>query len=87
VSFEVVPGSDQDNELQRDLKDPKIGIPVKDRRHLVRKYAQCFVGKEFVDWIMVRMPTMKKREEAVAYGNSLLERGAPSIPFLPFLLF
>lgn len=62
-------------ELIKEIRDPKIGVPVKDRRHLLRKYPQCFVGKEFVDWIVTRVARLKKREDAVAFGNSLLEKG------------
>ena len=31
---------------REDLLLPKTGIPIKDRRHLLRKYSQCFVGEE-----------------------------------------
>jgi len=50
------------------------GVDVRDRRHRLTVFAQCFVGSEAVDWLVEHEGL--SRTEAVAMGQRLLERGA-----------
>lgn len=52
--------------------DPPL---IKDRKSLLRSYSSCFVGREFVDW-MVRVREAESRDEAVDIGQRLLDAGA-----------
>jgi hypothetical protein len=49
------------------------GVPIADRRHLLRVHPRCFVGRDAVEW-MVRSGEVT-RAEAVAFGRLLVERG------------
>lgn len=48
---------------------------VKDRKSLLRSYSNCFVGREFVDW-MLQVREAESRDEAVEIGQRLLDAGA-----------
>ena len=48
------------------------GLAITDRRHRLRLYGRCFVGREAVDWL-VREEGLP-REQAVALGQLLVER-------------
>ncbi len=50
-----------------------MGLDIRDRRHLLSVYRQCFVGSEAVEW-MVRAQQLT-RDEAVRVGQVLVERG------------
>jgi potassium efflux system protein len=50
------------------------GVPIHDRKHVLRVHPRCFVGREAVDW-MVRREGLT-REEALLLGRVLTERGA-----------
>ena len=50
-----------------------VGITVKDRKHLFKKYENCFVGSEAVDWI-IDNNWANTRPEAVALGNFLISK-------------
>jgi len=52
--------------------DPPI---IKDRKSLLRSYSSCFVGREFVDWL-VQVKEVETRDEAVDIGQRLLDVGA-----------
>lgn len=52
--------------------DPPL---IKDRKSLLRSYSSCFVGREFVEW-MVRVKEVESRDEAVELGQRLLDEGA-----------
>jgi small-conductance mechanosensitive channel len=49
------------------------GVPLSDRRHWLRVYRECFVGREAVDWLAMELDL--SREEAVDLGQLLVERG------------
>eukprot|EP01117_Protostelium_nocturnum_P008079 TRINITY_DN287_c0_g1_i1.p1 TRINITY_DN287_c0_g1~~TRINITY_DN287_c0_g1_i1.p1 ORF type:complete len:894 (+),score=319.39 TRINITY_DN287_c0_g1_i1:253-2934(+) len=44
------------------LKDPKKGVPIKDRKKTFKTYKKCFVGKELVEWIVSNGFAMTKEE-------------------------
>jgi small-conductance mechanosensitive channel len=49
------------------------GVEIADRRHLLRVWPSCFVGRDAVDWLVEREGLT--REEAVAVGRRLVESG------------
>jgi small-conductance mechanosensitive channel len=54
------------------MRSPE-GLAIADRRHLLARYPQCFVGREAVDW-MTRVLGLSRRE-AVELGQLLVDRG------------
>ncbi|KAI8354026.1 hypothetical protein BD560DRAFT_407914, partial [Blakeslea trispora] len=59
------------------LQDPKYGIKIMDRRWHFRIYKDIFTGTEFVDWIIAQIEDISTREQAVQFGNSLMQRKPP----------
>jgi serine/threonine protein kinase len=53
------------------MKNPKTGIPIKERWYRLRLYA-CFLGSEAVDWMIQNLP-IRDREEAISLGNNLIQ--------------
>jgi small-conductance mechanosensitive channel len=49
------------------------GVTILDRRHFLRVYPRCFIGREAIDWL-TRHERLT-RDEAVALGRLLVERG------------
>jgi len=49
-------------------------IDVRSRVVRLRKYKDCFVGSEAVDWMMEKL-NLKTKEEAIEVGEMLLHRG------------
>jgi small-conductance mechanosensitive channel len=49
------------------------GLAIRDRRHLLTTYPQCFVGRDAVDWLVAAESLT--RDEARGLGQRLLERG------------
>lgn len=49
------------------------GVPQSDRRHWLRVYRDCFVGREAVDWLTMELDL--SRDEAVDLGQLLVEKG------------
>ncbi|CAG8443688.1 7242_t:CDS:2 [Scutellospora calospora] len=56
------------------MMNPVTGI-VRDRRWHLLSYQNAFVGNEYVDWLLKKFHDIKTREDAVSYGNELLEKG------------
>jgi hypothetical protein len=56
------------------MRDPKQGLDIRSRYLFVKKYTNCFVGSEAVDWMMHHLK-LKSREEGVAIGEMLMHRG------------
>eukprot|EP01095_Lingulamoeba_sp_RSL-Kostka_P000278 TRINITY_DN1043_c2_g1_i1.p1 TRINITY_DN1043_c2_g1~~TRINITY_DN1043_c2_g1_i1.p1 ORF type:complete len:576 (+),score=173.27 TRINITY_DN1043_c2_g1_i1:60-1787(+) len=54
--------------------DPLKGVTVKDRKYHFKKYSQCFVASEFVDW-MIQNISVRNRDEAEVMGNKLVDKG------------
>lgn len=59
------------------LQDPKGGIKIMDRRWHFRMFHDAFTGTEFVDWIIGQVEEITTREQAVQFGNSLMQRKPP----------
>ncbi|RCH99926.1 vacuolar membrane-associated protein iml1, partial [Rhizopus stolonifer] len=59
------------------LQDPKSGIKIMDRRWHFRIFNDVFTGTEFVDWIIAQIEDISTREQAVQFGNSLMQRKPP----------
>ncbi len=51
----------------------KGGVAITDRRHLLKVYAKCFVGREAVLWLMQHEDLT--HGEAVALGETMIRRG------------
>lgn len=49
------------------------GMDIRERRHRLRKHAECFVGGEACDWLQQVFHV--RRKDAVALGAALLESG------------
>ena len=47
---------------------------IKDRKYHLKTYKKCFVGKEFVDWLIAN-GDVPSRDEGVKEGRELLEAG------------
>eukprot|EP01094_Clydonella_sp_ATCC50884_P011836 TRINITY_DN2167_c0_g1_i3.p1 TRINITY_DN2167_c0_g1~~TRINITY_DN2167_c0_g1_i3.p1 ORF type:complete len:807 (+),score=310.83 TRINITY_DN2167_c0_g1_i3:153-2573(+) len=62
------------SELVEEMRSGTNPIPMKSRKYRLRTYKHTFVGREAVDWIMVRMG-FDTRPEAVALGQLLVKRG------------
>ena len=45
-----------------------------DRKYHLTSYKQCFVGKDFVDWLLAKGEA-SSRPEAIDIGRKLLEAG------------
>lgn len=52
----------------------RANVQVKDRRHHLTKYKNCFVGSEAVDWLVGAHPN-KTRGEAVEIGEQMRKMG------------
>ena len=51
------------------------GIEIKNRRWHLRLHYNCFRGEEFINWILQNFKDVTTREEAVHFGNELMEHG------------
>ena len=47
---------------------------VQDRKYHLTTYKQCFIGKDFVDWLLVKGEATS-RPEAIDLGRKMLEAG------------
>ncbi|KAI9316637.1 hypothetical protein BX666DRAFT_1945315 [Dichotomocladium elegans] len=59
------------------MRDPKAGVKMIDRRWHIKVYNNSFIGSEFVDWLISQFDDINTREEAVAFGNVLMQRKPP----------
>lgn len=59
------------------LQDPRGGVKIMDRRWHFRMFNDVFTGTEFVDWIIGQVEEITTREQAVQFGNSLMQRKPP----------
>lgn len=59
--------------IAKRMKDAAHGVPVKDRKHLLRKYPNSFTGRDAISWF-VENSFSDSREEARKLGNSLMQR-------------
>eukprot|EP00833_Pecoramyces_ruminatium_P015698 jgi/Orpsp1_1/1189730/evm.model.d7180000074061.1 len=51
------------------------GVPCRDRRWHFRVYERTFIGSDFVEWMIRSFHDIDTREEAVEFGNLLLNKG------------
>ncbi|PXF45739.1 Methylglyoxal synthase [Gracilariopsis chorda] len=56
------------------ISEFRASVPIKDRRHHLIKYKNCFVGSEAVDWLVAANPD-RTREEAVKIGEQMRKMG------------
>lgn len=62
------------NALIERMIDKNKGIEIKDRKYHLRKYEECFLGNEAVDWMMKNL-NLKTRDDAVNLGQLMVSRG------------
>ncbi|XP_048579714.1 serine/threonine-protein kinase 11-interacting protein isoform X3 [Nematostella vectensis] len=67
--------ADTANRLQEQAMQFAHPPLIKDRKSLLRTYSRCFVGKEFIDFLM-RTGEVTNRVEAVSFAQKLLDAGA-----------
>jgi hypothetical protein len=58
------------------MLDPKNGIEIKTRMYHLRNYYHCFVGSDYIDWLLKNFSNLKTREEALDYGTYLMDHHA-----------
>ncbi|TPX31002.1 hypothetical protein SmJEL517_g05555 [Synchytrium microbalum] len=51
------------------------GVPFKDRRWQFKLYHRVFLGSECLQWMIRSFTDIESHEDALAFGNVLLERG------------
>ncbi|KAK0259851.1 vacuolar membrane-associated protein iml1 [Friedmanniomyces endolithicus] len=54
---------------------PPHGVEVRDRRWFARMHFKCFRGDEMVNWLLRVFRDLQTREDAIAIGKDLMERG------------
>lgn len=59
------------------MRDSKAGVKFMDRRWHFKIFRNAFIGSEFVDWLISQFDDITTREEAAAFGQSLMDRKAP----------
>ncbi|KAJ3226626.1 vacuolar membrane-associated protein iml1 [Clydaea vesicula] len=57
------------------LMQDSADLSIKTRRWHFNFYENCFVGSELVDWMLLKFSDIKSREEAVAFGIELQQKG------------
>ncbi|CCH44601.1 Vacuolar membrane-associated protein IML1 [Wickerhamomyces ciferrii] len=62
------------NQLIQEIQGSK-GIKLIDRRWHWKVHSNCFLGLELVSWLIENFEDINTREEAVEYGNFLLDQG------------
>ncbi|KAJ3213720.1 vacuolar membrane-associated protein iml1 [Dinochytrium kinnereticum] len=63
------------NFISASLQHPITGILIKDRKWHFILYENVFIGSECVDWIVANFVDIESREDAVEFGNELLNTG------------
>lgn len=58
-------------ELARRMSDPVTGVQVRDRRYHFKKYKNCFVGKDAVEWLCKNESLTE--EAAISTGTQLMQ--------------
>ncbi|QDS73336.1 hypothetical protein FKW77_006609 [Venturia effusa] len=60
--------------LAQELQSDK-GIKMLDRRWHLRLHYNCFTGSDLTSWLLATFVDIEKREDAVKFGNQLMEEG------------
>ena len=63
------------DEISIALFDPKSGPQIRDAKWHYRSYKGIVLGSDLVDWIMINFQDIHTREEAVAFGTFLMQKG------------
>ncbi|KNC47676.1 glutaredoxin [Thecamonas trahens ATCC 50062] len=62
------------DDLILELRHPEFGLEIKKRTYHLRKYHDCFVGSEAVDWMLERYGgVVASREDAVVFLQRLVD--------------
>lgn len=69
----IINESDLDKVLEL-IRDPKKGIEIKDYKKDGILYEKCFSGQDFITWILKNLKNLKTRQEALSYGQELVEQ-------------
>ncbi|CAN6605700.1 vacuolar membrane-associated protein Iml1p [Trichomonascus vanleenenianus] len=62
------------SQLAAELQGEK-GVRLVDRRWHWKLHRNCFVGQELVEWLLDNFTDIETAEDAVEYGNELMEKG------------
>lgn len=60
--------------LAHEIQSPN-GVKIVDRTWHFNTHQNCFIGNEFVTWLIGAFEDIDTREEATAYGQSLMDKG------------
>lgn len=60
--------------LAHELQSPS-GVKIVDRTWHFNTHQNCFIGNEFVTWLVGAFEDLDTREEATVYGQTLMNRG------------
>lgn len=55
-------------------RDRESGLSIKDRRWMLKNFKKCFVGSEFVDWL-IKIGEISSRSEGEALGQRMMANG------------
>ncbi|KAI9800254.1 MAG: vacuolar membrane-associated protein iml1 [Piccolia ochrophora] len=61
-------------DLAQEIQGEK-GVPMQDRRWHWRLHYNCFIGFEMTTWLLANFRDVENRDEAVEFGNELMEKG------------
>lgn len=56
------------------MQDPQDGLEIVDRRWHMTTHKNCFIGTDLVSWLIKNFEDIDSREEAVDYGNLLMDK-------------
>ncbi|KXN66878.1 hypothetical protein CONCODRAFT_19988 [Conidiobolus coronatus NRRL 28638] len=57
------------------LTNPSHGIKIMNRRWHLKLFENVFVGAELCDWLLNHLSDIQTRDEAIQFGNTLLQKG------------
>ncbi|KAL6453857.1 IML1 Vacuolar membrane-associated protein IML1 [Candida maltosa Xu316] len=63
------------SDLAQELQSRATGLTLVDRTWHFKRHLHCFVGSELVSWLVDCFEDIETREEATAYGQTLLNKG------------
>ncbi|KAJ3396155.1 vacuolar membrane-associated protein iml1 [Lobulomyces angularis] len=61
--------------LAQRMQKNSAGIDISNRRWHFKNYENSFIGREFVDWLILNFSDIDTRSDAIAFGNELLNKG------------
>ncbi|KAG7192647.1 vacuolar membrane-associated protein iml1 [Scheffersomyces spartinae] len=61
--------------LAQELQDTEGGLTLVDRTWHFKTHLHCFLGSEFVSWLIENFEDIDNRDEAAQYGQSLMKKG------------